>query len=211
MSSCDIFSWIIFGIVSLNGILGNGFIVVVNGQQWLQSKKMVLCDILLTSLSTSRFIAQSTILISTFFPKIFIYFSWMFSNMVSHWCATWLIVFCCVKVTNFANPLFLWIKARINVLIPRMLGMSILVSMVFFLSLLVSFFEHKECYNVTEILPGNASGNEVCNNTFIVFVPLEFSFSSTNFFLSTTASILLLISLQRHTRNLKKSGLGVKD
>ncbi|XP_042303639.1 taste receptor type 2 member 41-like [Sceloporus undulatus] len=222
MSILNIIYWIIFGIVCLIGILANGFIVVVNGHQWLQNMKMGPYDILLASLSTSRFLAQSTILVTSFliccFPKTNLYnslkklihFSWTFPNMVSDWCATWLNVFYCVKVTNFANPLFLWIKARINVLIPRMLGMSILVSMVFYLYSFVSF-EHKECYNVTGTLSGNASENEVCKSTFIYFVPVEFSFSSANFFLSTTASILLIISLHRHTRNLKKSGLGVKD
>ncbi|XP_042303640.1 taste receptor type 2 member 41-like [Sceloporus undulatus] len=223
MSILNIISWIIFGIVCLIGILANGFIVVMNGQQWLQNKKMGPYDILLASLSTSRFLAQSTLLLNSLlnccFPKTnlynslikFIHFSWMFPNMVSHWCATWLNVFYCVKITNFANPLFLWIKARINVLIPRLLGMSILVSVVFYLFSLVRFFGHNECYNATGTLPGNASENQVCNNTFIVFVPLELSFSSTKFCLSTTASSLLLISLLRHTRNLKKSGLGVKD
>ncbi|XP_042303645.1 taste receptor type 2 member 7-like [Sceloporus undulatus] len=210
------FSWIIFGTVSLIGILGNGLIIAVNGHKWLQNKKMVPCDFLLTCLSTSRFLTQLTILVNSLLYNFFqqttspiysedlIYIFWMLFNMVSHWCATWLSVFYCVKVTNFANPFFLWMKARINVLTPRMLGMSIGVSMVFYLSSLISLFEHKKCCNVTETLPGNDSQN-------VVFVPLELSCSSINFCLSTTASILLLTSLQRHTRNLKKSGLGAKD
>nr|XP_016852427.1 PREDICTED: taste receptor type 2 member 13-like [Anolis carolinensis] len=35
-------------------ILGNGFIIVVSGNRWLQARKMVPSDFLLTSLSISR-------------------------------------------------------------------------------------------------------------------------------------------------------------
>ncbi|XP_042303646.1 taste receptor type 2 member 143-like [Sceloporus undulatus] len=215
----DIFSWIIFGIVSLIGILGNGFIVVVNGHQWLQSKKMVPCDFLLTTLSTSRFLVHLILLVNSSALYFFlqstrhiyiaelIYFPWTLSIMVSHWCATWLSVFYCVKVTSFANPLFLWMKARINVLIPKLLGISIVISMVLYLPLLVSLFGQKKDCNVTGTLLGNVSQNDVCNNIFIILLPLDFFLSFINFCLSTISFILLLTSLQKHRRNMKKSGV----
>uniref|UniRef100_A0A803TAW7 Taste receptor type 2 member 40 n=1 Tax=Anolis carolinensis TaxID=28377 RepID=A0A803TAW7_ANOCA len=203
MSMVEIMLLIIFEFVSIIGILGNGFIIVVNGYQWFQNRKMIPCDFLLTSLSTSRFIMQLDFFIYyilyltlkinfKLFLDDFLFFSWMFFNMISNWCATWLSVFYCVKVANFANPLFLWLKARINMLLPRLLGLSIWC-------------------NVTETLPENASQIEVCFMAPITFLPIQLSFYVINLCLSTIASILLLVSLWRHTRNLKKSDFGVKD
>nr|XP_016852371.1 PREDICTED: taste receptor type 2 member 135-like [Anolis carolinensis] len=68
----DILVWVIFGTVSLIGILGNGFIMVVNGLQWLQNRKIILCDFLLTSASTFRFIMQLVLLLYNilyYFPE----------------------------------------------------------------------------------------------------------------------------------------------
>ncbi|XP_060615706.2 taste receptor type 2 member 7-like [Anolis sagrei] len=222
MSIVGIFCLTIFGIVSFIGILGNGFILVVNGHQWLQNRKMIPSDFLLTSLSTSRFIMQLGLLINSSLYLIvnikvplFLYdvtfFFWIFFNMTSHWCATWLSVFYCMKVTNFANPLFLWLKAKINMLVPRLLGLSIAIFTVSCLPLLVDYFGYIKWCNLTETLPKNASQRKVCGKAPIVFLPIQFSFYVLNLGLSTIAIILLLVSLWRHTRNLKKSGVGVKD
>uniref|UniRef100_A0ABM5FI08 Taste receptor type 2 member 40 n=1 Tax=Pogona vitticeps TaxID=103695 RepID=A0ABM5FI08_9SAUR len=75
--------------------------------------------------------------------------SWFFLHTVNIWCATWLSIFYCVKVTSFPNRLFFWLKSRINVLAPRLLNVL--------------------------------------------------------------ASLLLLTSLWRHTRNLRENGIALKD
>ncbi|XP_060615698.2 taste receptor type 2 member 116-like [Anolis sagrei] len=220
MFIAEILFLIIFEIVSFIGILGNGFIIVVNGHQWFQSRKMTPSDFLLTSLSASRFIMQLGLLINYivyfsldvhFVSDDVMFFSWMFFNMTSHWCATWLSVFYCVKVTNFANPFFLWLKARINMLAPRLLGLSIAVFVVFCLPSLVDYFGHTKWCNLTETLPVNASQRESCVTAAIIFLPIQFSFYVINLCPSTIAIILLLVSLWRHTRNLKKSDVGVQD
>nr|XP_060615704.1 taste receptor type 2 member 7-like [Anolis sagrei ordinatus]XP_060615707.1 taste receptor type 2 member 7-like [Anolis sagrei ordinatus] len=222
MSIVGIFCLIIFGIVSFIGILGNGFILVVNGYQWFQNRKMIPSDFLLTSLSTSRFILQLGLLINCILHVIVkikeplflydvIFFFCMFFNMTSHWCATWLSVFYCVKVTNFANPLFLWLKAKINMLVPRLLGLSIAIFTVSCLPLLVDCIGHTKWCNLTETLSKNASQRKVCGKPAIIFLPIQFPFYVLNLGLSTITIILLLVSLWRHTRNLKKSGVGVKD
>uniref|UniRef100_L7MZQ0 Taste receptor type 2 n=1 Tax=Anolis carolinensis TaxID=28377 RepID=L7MZQ0_ANOCA len=205
--------WIIFGTLSLIGILGNGFIMAVNGLQWLQNRKIILCDFLLTSASTYRFIMQLTLLLYNIFYYIpenihciyridLLFFSWMFSNMISYWCATWLSVFYCVKVANFANPLFLWLKTRINMLVPRLLGLSIAV---FTVSCLPSI-----C-NLTGSLPVNITQRMVCKDLFFIFYPFQLSVLSINFIITITANVLLITSLWKHTQNLKKSGIVAKD
>ncbi|XP_060616836.2 taste receptor type 2 member 143-like [Anolis sagrei] len=217
----DIPAWVIFGTMSLTGILGNGFIVVVNGHQWLQNRRRIFCDFLLTSTSAFRLIMQLDLLlfnilyyfrvnIRCIYREDITFFSWMFSKMISNWCATWLSVFYCVKVANFANPLFLWLKARINMLVPRLLGLSIAVFMVSCLPSLVVYFGHTKC-NLTETLLENASQGEVCSTPDFFFLPIQLFFYVINLCLSTIAIILLLASLWKHTRNLKESGAGVKD
>ncbi|XP_067321671.1 taste receptor type 2 member 7-like [Anolis sagrei] len=218
----DILYWVIFGTLFLIGILENGFIVVVNGLQWLQNRKIILCDFLLTSTSIFRFIMQLDLLLFNvlyYFPEDIpciyrvdlTFFSWIFSNAISHWCATWLSVFYCVKVANFANPLFLWLKARVNMLVPRLLGLSIAVFIVSCLPSMVCYFGRTKWCNLTEPLLENASRREACGTPGIIFLPIQISEYVINVFLSTIAFILLLVSLWKHTKSLKKSGVGVKD
>ncbi|XP_062825465.1 taste receptor type 2 member 39-like [Anolis carolinensis] len=139
-SPLDILIWTIIVIEYIVSFLGNGFIMVVHGHQWLQKRKMLPYGFLLISLSTSRYMMhlQSSLnyILHIAFSEPCIGFSitkigdvnWIFFNMISVWADTWLSVLYCVKVTNFANCLFLWLKPRINNLIPRLFGMSIVIS-----------------------------------------------------------------------------------
>nr|XP_028568761.1 taste receptor type 2 member 7-like [Podarcis muralis] len=211
-------------IESAVAFLGNGFILVVNGHRWLQNRKMAPCDFLLTSLSTSRILLQLTIMINnilynslpenytgTFTRDIGAFF-WLFFSQVSLWCATWLNIFYCVKVTNFPHRLFLWLKLRINVLAPRLLGMVIIALMLFFtVPSTILHFENKKTCNLSGTLTHNASLSKVCHDQFFVFRILHFCSLCMSFILSVAASMVLLISLWRHRRNLRKSGSLIKD
>ncbi|XP_042304725.1 taste receptor type 2 member 8-like [Sceloporus undulatus] len=222
-SPLAILLWAITGIVSMACLLGNGFISVVLGQQWLRNRKMLTCDCLLISLSTSRFMMQLLFSMNSLLYHIssetyvnssrqaVVNVFWMFFNMASLWCATWLSCFYCVKVTNFANCVFLWLKQRINMLIPRLLGISVVISSVFFLPPLVEYFGHKKWGNRTESLPGSIIQSGLYHNIIIIFLPLHSTYTCINFTLTVIATILLLVSLWKHTKNLKKSGAGVKD
>nr|XP_034953082.1 taste receptor type 2 member 8-like [Zootoca vivipara] len=170
-------------IESAVAFLGNGFIIAVKGHQWLQNWKMAPCDCLLTSLSTSRIMQQLIVMINNILyyslpenytrtiTKDIATFCWIFLTHVSLWCATWLNIFYCVKVTNFPHHLFLWLKLRINVLAPRLLGMVVIALMLFSVHPTILYFENK----------------------------------------NVTASMVLLISLWRHIRYLRKRGSVIKD
>nr|XP_056704446.1 taste receptor type 2 member 7-like [Euleptes europaea] len=218
-----IFFLIIFWIESAVILLGNGFIIVVNGQSWLQSKEMLPCDFLLTALSLSRFLLQwiivSSQLVYFSFPETYLgsikhkafTFSWVYLNMISLWCVTWLSVFYCVKVCNFAHPLFAWLKPRIGILAPRFLGISVLAFIVCSIPIMGQC-EEKKYHNLTRNLAENNSQSEAHDNcSFMVLSPLKYCFTAISFSICVSASILLLLSLWRHTRNLKKSGLSTKD
>ncbi|XP_053149096.1 taste receptor type 2 member 41-like [Hemicordylus capensis] len=216
-----IFTLSVLGILSIAALLGNGFIIVVIGHRWLQSRKMVPCDLLLTSLSTSRFLLQLIVMMSQFLyfcsPEIYTHvqevidYVWMFFNIVSFWCTSWLSVFYCVKVANFIHALFLWLKLRINMLVPRLLGMSLIPFVVFSVSIVVSCFGKKKHYSLSGNLPGNTSQSEACDYSLTIVQRLQIAFSAINVSICLTASILLLVSLWRHTRHLKKNGIGIKD
>ncbi|XP_042300581.1 taste receptor type 2 member 60-like [Sceloporus undulatus] len=220
-SPLDILIWTIMGILSMASLLGNGFITVVVGQQWLRNRKLLTCDFLLISLSTSRFLMQLhasannlLYLISSetsldSYNEVDSYIIWLFFNLASLWCGTWLSVFYCVKITNFTNHVFLWLKSRINIFVPRLLGMSIVISSISFLPPLVEYFGHKKWRNQTGTLPGSANHSKVPH--MFIFLPLHLTYTCINFSISITASIILLASLWKHKKNLKKSGLGVTD
>ncbi|XP_053227828.1 taste receptor type 2 member 7-like [Podarcis raffonei] len=218
-----IFFQTFLAIESAVAFLGNGFIIVVNGHRWLQNRKMAPCDFLLTSLSTSRIMLQLTIMMNnilynslpenymrTSTKEIGAYF-WLFLSSVSLWCATWLDIFYCVKVTNFPHHLFLWLKLRIDVLVSRLLGMVIIALMLFSVPPTILYFENKKLCNLSGTLTQNASLSKVCKDPLSAFRILQFCSMCMSFILSVTASVLFLISLWRHMRNLRKSGSAIKD
>ncbi|XP_053227827.1 taste receptor type 2 member 7-like [Podarcis raffonei] len=213
----------ILAIESAVAFLGNGFILVVNGHRWLQNRKMAPCDFLLTSLSTSRIMLQLTMLTNKIlycnsaesdmraYGRDIGTFLWISLSNVSLWCAAWLNVLYCVKVTNFPHRLFLWLKLRIDVLAPRLLGMVIITLMLFSVPPTILYFENKKPCNLSGTLTRNASLSKVCQKPFFIFRTLQLCSLCMNFILSVTASMVLLISLSRHRRNLRKSGAVIKD
>uniref|UniRef100_A0A674IKT4 Taste receptor type 2 n=1 Tax=Terrapene triunguis TaxID=2587831 RepID=A0A674IKT4_9SAUR len=115
----------------LIGIIGNGLIVAVNYSDWVKRGKLSSCDLILTSLSITRFCLQCQLMVGILLYvtpslksssqrklyKIMNIF-WMFLNHSSVWFATLLSVFFCLKIANFTQPLFLWLKLRISGLVP---------------------------------------------------------------------------------------------
>uniref|UniRef100_A0ABM5FHX6 Taste receptor type 2 n=1 Tax=Pogona vitticeps TaxID=103695 RepID=A0ABM5FHX6_9SAUR len=222
-SPLDFLAWTILGIIIVISLLGNGFIVFVNGYRWLRNRRIDLCDILLTALSTPRCLLQFVFLMNyslyftppeayfSMYRKEIISLSWYFLDTISLWCNTWLNVFYCVKVTNFPNRLFLWLKTRINALTLKLLGVSIILSMIFSLPSTISYYDQKKWCNRTGMQPLNASQSKVCRYIGTVLLPPQLSVFLINFIMNITACILLLTSLWQHTRNMRKSNIGFKD
>ncbi|XP_042325655.1 taste receptor type 2 member 116-like [Sceloporus undulatus] len=212
-----ILSWIIIGILCIVSFLANGFIAIVNMLHGLQNRKMLLCDFLLTCLSTCRLVTQWMILMHYFLyfytpdhRSDVLIFSWIYVNMASLCFVSCLSVFYCVKVTNFANAFFLQLKARINQLLPRLLGISLVIFVLSSLPSAFSYFRYKKSCNLTGTAPGNTSQGEV-NNIWVIFRPLQITFTFINFSINIAASLILLTSLWRHVRNLRKNGIIIQD
>ncbi|XP_060635402.2 taste receptor type 2 member 41-like [Anolis sagrei] len=215
VSPFAIFSWSILGILCIVSLSGNGFIFMVTVLQWHQKRKMSPCDFLLTCLSVSRLLTQLNCM-GNYFMYIFNFsvrremflFSWIFFNMASLWCASWLSIFYCVKVINFPNSFLLWLKLRIDLLLPRLLGISMVIFVVSSLPSIITFFKYKEPCNQTITPP---TIDEVEDRMWISFFPVQITFICINFNVNIVATLLLLISLWRHVRNLRKNGTSVQD
>ncbi|XP_060125088.1 taste receptor type 2 member 1-like [Zootoca vivipara] len=173
-----LFGFILLVIETLIGMVGNGFIAIINYIDWFSSRKLSPADMILSCLGLFRFafhaIGIQTAILLLFFIDTFqmrnIYIacsaSWAFVNTANLWFAAWLSVLYCVKIANFSHPLFLQMKRRFPGMVPWLLLGTVVFSAI-----------------TTTIKT-------------IMFFPCIIFFSS---------SILLLTSLWRHKNHLRNS------
>ncbi|CAM4550085.1 taste receptor type 2 member 2-like [Caretta caretta] len=206
---------IILGIEFITGIIENGLMIIVNCTEWIRCRKLTCCDIILTSLGISTFFLQRTIFINNIFFALSpvlngqcdiwrnFYFLWMYLNTLSLWFATWLSVFYCVKIANFSQPLFLWLKQRISGLMPQLFMGSLLVSLVTCLPS-ANVIDRKYIDNSTNNLSGNTRVECRHNSSsgLVILYMLGYSFP---FFIFVVSAVLLITSLWRHTSRMEKN------
>uniref|UniRef100_A0A8C3T5Z8 Taste receptor type 2 n=1 Tax=Chelydra serpentina TaxID=8475 RepID=A0A8C3T5Z8_CHESE len=214
---------LILGIELIIGIIANGLMIVVNCSEWIRSRKLTGCDMILTSLGISRFFLQWTIFINNILFQLsedmnklcamtkILTVVWIFLNILNLWFATWLSVFYCVKIANFSQPLFLWLKRRISGLVPQLLMGSFLVSLVTCLPS-VNAIDIKYIDNSMNNLSGNTTGKCQYKSdlSFSLFVLSMLGYSSP-FIIFIISSILLITSLWRHSKRMEKTTGSSRD
>ncbi|XP_044530017.1 taste receptor type 2 member 7-like [Gracilinanus agilis] len=203
----------------LMGILGNGFMVLVNGIDWIKSKKLATGDIILVSLAISRIGMLSTLTCASFQ----LVFSpdellsdkmnvsegfWTLTYLTSIWFATCLSVFYFLKIANFSHSLFLWLKWRINQLVVGLMVGPLLFSM------FVNFPVLERAY-YNALLRRNKTKAyrdfQVNGNQYIIVQVITNTSSLLPFFLSLVSFFLIVLSLWRHMHQMKHSGTGSRD
>ncbi|XP_002752226.3 taste receptor type 2 member 10 [Callithrix jacchus] len=200
---------------SVLGVLGNGFIGLVNCINCVKHK-FSLIGFILTGLAISR-ICLIWLLITDRFMHIFspdIYFSsnliecisyfWLIINQSSIWFATCLSIFYFLKIANFSNTIFLWLKSRIN-RIPAFLLGCLLISWLFSFPHTVKMFKDHKLKNATD-WHFNVSKSEYFIKQVLLNLGVIFSFT-----LSLTTCVLLIISLWRHNRQMQLNLTGFRD
>ncbi|NXU93135.1 TA2R7 protein, partial [Xiphorhynchus elegans] len=209
-------------IVTLEAFAGmwiNAFIVSVICMAWIQKKSLNSNEKILLLLGFSRFgflcISCLHYLFSTLYPNYFLVhplfplissLQTMFNN--AHlWVSTCLCGFYCIKIANFNNSFFIYLKVKIDTIVPWLLVGSLLFSVVN--GILV--------YDVTDKA---LSKNLTLTSQGIIWkssIRIDEHFSSvyfisgfqlvTSFTAVTFSALLLLFSLWRHKRNMQANSM----
>ncbi|XP_074051359.1 taste receptor type 2 member 40-like [Macrotis lagotis] len=216
-------SFTIPGIECIIGIIGNGFIMVVNGTEWVQNRKFSTSGRILFFLSLSRIALQTCMMIensaSLLFPSFYkedaIYETFkvifMFLTFCSLWFATWLSIFYFVKIANFNHPLFIRLKWRITGLMPWLLSSSVIISFCYSVLFSQQVYNTSCNHSILDPFFNSTKKKYIINtnmiNLFIIyivgmFIPL---------ILFMLATILLITSLKRHTLQMESKTTGSRN
>nr|CZR14428.1 Taste receptor type 2, member 1 [Sus scrofa] len=197
----------------LIGVLVNGTIVVVNGIDLIQRRKLNPLALLISCLAISRIGLQFVLFCATLAGLSLIRFLqlaerpaiFLFVNESGLWFATWLSVFYCAKIATIPHPVFSWLKTRISRLVPWL----ILGSLVYAFSISVFQSKRKWIFSKEDLL---ALLSPNATNPFKEMPPLKLAFLSIELglpLLIFLISVLLLIySLGRHTQQMRNTVMG---
>uniref|UniRef100_A0A670JZY9 Taste receptor type 2 n=1 Tax=Podarcis muralis TaxID=64176 RepID=A0A670JZY9_PODMU len=214
----ELFCFILLVIETLTGMVGNGFIAIVNYIDWHRSRKLSPVDMILSLLGLFRFPFHAVLIqvaiINVFFVDTFqkmnVYIAynalWLFLNTPSLWFAAWLSVLYCVKIANCSHPLFLQMKRRFPGLVPWLLLGSVVFSAITTTVAITGSIILSKC-NPFESHLNNKNDSAINTtsscNIFYFFYLLPNFFPFVVFFFS---SIFLLTSLWRH-KNLQQNSV----
>ncbi|XP_004435547.1 PREDICTED: taste receptor type 2 member 7-like [Ceratotherium simum simum] len=199
------------------GILGNGFIVLVNCIDWIRSWKFSLIDFILTCLAISRILLLCIVILfiglDVKYEKIqynddnllrSLEILWTGSNYFCTACTTCLSVFYFLKIANFSNPIFLWMKWRIHkVLLILVLGeaFSFCLCLLFKETVVRSLIKNQE--NTERNLTWDFTVRKYDLLTSQMLLNIMFLIP---FVVSLASLLLSILSLWSHTRQMKGTG-----
>ncbi|XP_007950947.1 taste receptor type 2 member 3 [Orycteropus afer afer] len=204
------------------GLLVNGFIGLVNGRDWLKSKRMSLSDFLITSLALSKIVLLLLLLahgVSVVFSlkdhsaRMFVQMTdlfWTFTNHLNIWLATCLGVFYCLKVASFSHPVFLWLKWRVSRVVVWMLLVSLLLSCSSTVSLIGEFKAYSDLSGIDDTGNTTEHKRKKCHRYKMIHV-LGTLWYLPPLVVSLASYFLLILSLGRHTRQMRHIGVSSRD
>ncbi|XP_063006380.1 taste receptor type 2 member 40-like [Melospiza melodia melodia] len=205
------------------GILGNGIILAASSSSCIGSKIWLPYDMIVISLSSSRFILQAWItldsLVTIFYENFFytenVYLVpktiFTFLNYSSLWFGAWLSVFYCIKVASFTQSFFIWLKLRIARLVPWMLLTSWLCSF----TAAISFVWDDHSVHENSTAPSSMTNPSAWTTTRKDSLGLLILICNAGIgmplILSVVSSVLLIRSLWIHTRRMQNNASGFRD
>ncbi|XP_040823838.1 taste receptor type 2 member 14-like [Ochotona curzoniae] len=211
---------VFIGVERITGIFSNGFIALVNFIDWVKRKKVSSVDQILTALAISR---TGLLLLETSYQLIcvinpdwmvtdrmlrLITISWAVTNHFNIWFATSLSIFYFLKIVNFSNSTFLYLKLRVE----KVVSMALLFSLVLLFLYIAILNTQMNAYiggcerNMTCRCNSNESlyFSRLFLLTYLMFTIIPFTVSLITF-------LLLIHSLRRHLRKMQLSGMMSKD
>nr|AAQ93081.1 taste receptor T2R5 [Mus musculus] len=199
------------------GVLGNTFIALVNCMDWAKNNKLSMIGFLLIGLATSRIFIVWLLTLDAY-AKLFYpskYFSsslieivsyiWMTVNHLTVWFATSLSIFYFLKIANFSDCVFLWLKRRTDKAFVFLLG-CLLASWVISFSFVVKVMKDDKVNHRNRTSEMYWEKRQFTIN----YVFLNIGVISL-FMMTLTACFLLIMSLWRHSRQMQSGVSGFRD
>ncbi|KAM4839783.1 taste receptor type 2 member 14-like [Urocitellus parryii] len=211
---------VILSVEFIIGNLGNGFIVLVNCVDWVKRRKISLADQILTALALSRIgvlcLAFLNWWVSVLYPVQSrtgeslksIYFTWTTMNHFSIWLATSLCIFYFLKIANFSNSIFLYLKWRIEKVVSVTLLISLfllflnIVLLNTYLDVWIDRYKGNRTFHYSSRNPSVFSPLFLFTNTMFTFIP---------FTVSVTTFLLLIFSLWKHLKKMQHNARELRD
>ncbi|XP_041260460.1 taste receptor type 2 member 40-like [Onychostruthus taczanowskii] len=210
-------------IESMAGILGDGIILATIASSCIGSKTWPPYDMIVISLSTTRFILQlwTTLdfLISIFYEplfykeNVFVLSKTIFTFLsYSSLCfGAWLSVFYCIKVASFTQSFFIWLKLRIARLVPWMLLTSWLGSFAAAIPFAWDIYSVHENITAPSSMTNSSSRRTTRKDSLGLIILLSNAGIVMPLILSVVSSVLLIRSLWIHTRRMQSNASGFRD
>ncbi|XP_021084491.1 taste receptor type 2 member 113-like [Mesocricetus auratus] len=211
---------IIFSVEFIMGTLGNGFIALMNITDWVKRRKISLVNQILTALVISRIALACLVFLDLW---IFVFYqalhmtgkmlrsyfiSWTVINHCNLWFTTSLSILYFLKIANFSNIIFLYLKFRVK----NVVSVTLLVSLfLLFLNVVVVKIYSDMC--VDGVQQNVSHTSRLCNYAQICKL-LSFTnpmFSVVPYVMSLAPCFLLIFSLWRHLKNMQHGAKGCRD
>jgi taste receptor type 2 len=199
------------------GILGNGFIGLVNCIDYLNNKKLSKIDFILTGLAIARICMIWLITVDgyivIFSPHMYtsgnvieyIGYLWLILNLSNIWFASILGVVYFLKIANFSHSIFLWLKRRVNMVLIFLLGCL-------FMSWLFAFPQIMKMMNANEVQHKNNSWRLHLSKAEFFINHIFLQLGAVFFFvIALIPCFLLILSLWRHKRRMQLNATGSRD
>ncbi|NXG05419.1 TA2R9 protein, partial [Sakesphorus luctuosus] len=208
---------VIVTLEAFGGMWINAFIVSVICMAWVKKKTLNSNEKILLLLGCSRFWYLCISWIYAFLSIIYPNYLHIhptrqtaegvhsFFNCSNLWVSACLCVFYCTKIAIFRNSFFIYLKVKIDKLVPALLLGSVLFSLV--IGILVYNISDKwQCKNST----GSGNSWKVKFQMDEQFLPIYFFTGfgyATAFMAVIFSALLLLFSLWRHKRNMQTNSM----
>ncbi|XP_017668509.1 PREDICTED: taste receptor type 2 member 9-like [Lepidothrix coronata] len=206
-------------VVTLEAFAGmwiNAFIVSVICVAWVRKKTLNSNEKILMALGCSRFWFLCIAWVYFFLSLIYANYLHVhpifelaesapsFLNYSNFWVSACLCVFYCIKIANFRNSFFIYLKVKIDRIVPCLLLGSVLFSLVVG-TILYDAIDKIFCKNLNFTCQGRiwkasiSTEEHFFRHYFIIGFGYATSFTAVIF-----SALLLLFSLWRHKRNMQK-------